>query len=155
MKKLILLSFIIISTFTFGQVGIGTTTPLSTLDINGNISFKVVDINGSNAANKTIISDGFYVNLRPNNGGPNNGNDFILPNAVDVPGRTYILRNVKNFDDAYIYSTGPSLLFAGNSRTASAQPITMGSDSANTGSDTKTLMFISDGSNWTYGPYGF
>ncbi len=143
------------TTLTFGQVGIGTITPLSTLDINGNVSFKVVDVNGGNSANKALINDGFYINVWPNNGGPNNGNDFILPNAFDVPGRTYILRNVKNFDDAYIYSAGSSLLFAGNSRTASSQPITMGSDSANTGSATKTLIFISDGSNWTYGPYGF
>ncbi|MEZ4792544.1 MAG: hypothetical protein R2783_03475 [Gelidibacter sp.] len=155
MKKLMLFSLIMCVTIGFGQVGIGTLTPLSTLDINGNVSFKVVDLDGRNFANKAPINDGFYLNLRPNNGGPNNGNDFELPNAALVPGRMYILRNVKNCDDAYIYSIGPSQFFAGNSRTATAQPITMGADCANTGSVTKTLMFISDGINWTYGPFGF
>ena len=137
------------------QVGIGTTTPLSTLDINGNVSFKVVDLDGGNFSNKTKINDGFYLNLRPNNGAPNNGNDFELPDAALVPGRMYIIRNVRNCDDAYIYSEAPSLMFAGNSRTASAQPILMGSDCAQTGSVTKTLMIISDGDNWTYGHFGF
>lgn len=154
MKRLILLSLILVTTITFGQVGIGTAIPLSTLDINGNVSFKVVDLDGSNFANKTPINDGFYLNLRPNNGGANNGNDFILPNATLVPGRMYILRNVKNCDDAYIYSAG-GLMFTGNSRTASGSPITMNADCPNTGAVTKTLMFISDGTNWTYGPFGF
>jgi len=154
-KKLIQFSLILLPFLGLAQVGIGTLTPLSTLDINGNVSFKVVNIDGRNLANMAQINDGFYLNLRPNNGGANNGNDFILPNAVLVPGRMYILRNVQNCDDAYIYSTGPSLLFAGNSRTASAQPITMGSDCGNNGSVTKTLIFMSDGLNWTYGPYGF
>ncbi|MEZ4803573.1 MAG: hypothetical protein R2797_12445 [Gelidibacter sp.] len=155
MKKLILYSLAMSLSVCFGQVGIGTITPLSTLDINGNVSFKVVNLDGRNFANKTPINDGFYLNLRPNNGAANNGNDFELPNAVLVPGRMYILRNVKNCDDAYIYSLGPSLIFAGNSRTATPQPITMGADCANTGSATKTLIFISDGANWTYGQLGF
>ena len=155
MKKLILISLIFIFNLSFGQVGIGTVTPLSTLDINGNVSFKVVNLDGRNFSNKTQISDGFYLNLRPNNGAPNNGNDFELPNAALVPGRMYVLRNVQNCDDAYVYSKAPSLMFAGNSRTASSQPITMGADCGNTGAQTKTLMFISDGVNWTYGHFGF
>lgn len=155
MKKIVQFSLILLPWLTFCQVGIGTNTPLSTLDINGNISFKVIDLDGGNFGNKTSINDGFYLNLRPNNGAPNNGNDFELPNAALVPGRMYIVRNIKNCDDAYIYSVAPSLIFAGNSRTASAQPILMGSDCAQTSSETKTLTFISDGDNWTYGHFGF
>ena len=36
--------------FGFSQVGINTTNPLSTLDINGNLSVKTVILNGSSSA---------------------------------------------------------------------------------------------------------
>lgn len=155
MKRLVQFSLILLPLMLFCQVGIGTIAPLSTLDINGNVSFKVIDLDGGNFGNKTSINDGFYINLRPNNRAPNNRNDFELPNAALVPGRMYIVRNVQDCYDAYIYSVAPSSMFAGNSRTATTQPITMGSDCEQTGSLTKTLIFISDGDNWTYGHFGF
>ncbi|WP_412986680.1 hypothetical protein [Pontimicrobium sp. IMCC45349] len=154
MKSTVFVLVLFFLQLSYGQVGIGTTNPQSTLDVNGNLSLKVVDVEGGNFANKANIDDGVYINLKPNNGAVNNGNDFELPDAALFPGRIYILRNVKDCDDAYIYSVSGSF-FAGNSRTASTEPITMNADCATTGAVTKTLIFISDGINWTYGHLGF
>lgn len=141
----------ICSALSYSQVGIGTTTPQSTLDINGNLSIKVVTLVGGNFANKTEIDDGTYINLQPNNGGVNPGNDFELPAAGDVPGRIYILRNVTDTEIAYIYTDG-GLIFTGDSRTNTAEPYQMEPDAdANGGSPSKTLIVISDGANWTFG----
>ncbi|WP_460217756.1 hypothetical protein [Psychroserpens sp. MEBiC05023] len=151
MKKIVLIAALFCSVFCFAQVGIGTTNPKSTLDINGNLSLKVVDLNGGNFANKTPIDNGTYINLNPNNGGVNAGNDFELPDAAAVPGRIYILRNRKDADAAYIYSAGGDM-FTGDSRTAVTQPYQMDSDAdANGGSPSKTIIVISDGINWTVG----
>lgn len=139
------------STMSFAQVGIGTTTPQSTLDINGNLSLKVITLVGGDFANKTEIDDGTYINLQPNNGGANPGNDFELPDAAAVPGRIYILRNVTDTEIAYIYTAGGSI-FTGDSRTNTPEPYPMDPDAdANGGSPSKTMMVISDGANWTFG----
>ena len=153
MKRIVLLAILLTGFSCFGQVGVGTTTPLSTLDINGDLSLKVVYADGGSFVMKTQIDDAVYFNLRPNFMGSGN-NDFELPNAGSVPGRIYILRNIQNCDNAFIYSAGGEF-FAGNSRTLTAQPLTMEPDCFNTGSVTKTLIFVSDGINWTYGHLGF
>lgn len=151
MKRLILIVFLMYSCIGFSQVGIGTTTPQSTLDINGNLSIKVVTLIGGDFGNKTAIDDGTYINLQPNNGGPNPGNDFELPAAADVPGRIYILRNITDNEVAYIYTAG-GLIFTGDSRTNTAEPYPMDPDAdANGGSPSKTMVVISDGTNWTFG----
>ena len=135
----------------FSQVGINTTTPLSTLDINGNLSVKEIGIINSNVAGSSIfyggpigsakpINDGVYISLTPNTG----NQEFILPNAVNVPGRIYILRNISNSVDAKIYTFGGSF-FAKNSSTLTTLPLTMPYNS-----NLKTIIVISDGENWTY-----
>lgn len=135
----------------FCQVGINTTTPLSTLDINGNLNVKEIGIfnalvpgsgtlNGGTFASKTNINDGVYISLTPTPG----LTDFQLPNATLVPGRIYILRNISNTQNAFIYSIAGSF-FATNSNGVTPQPLTMASNAV-----TKTMMFISDGLNWTY-----
>lgn len=151
MKKIILIVFMMSMSVSFSQVGIGTTTPQSTLDINGNLSLKVVTLVGGDFGNKTSIDNGTYINLQPNNGGPNPGNDFELPDAAIVPGRIYILRNVTDTEVAYIYTAG-GLIFTGDSRTNTPEPYPMDPDAdANGGSPSKTMMVISDGANWTFG----
>ena len=135
----------------FSQVGINTETPLSMLDINGNLSLKVVNLNGGPGGSATPIDDGIYINLNPTTG----NEEFILPNAANVPGRIYIMRNITDNINAEIYSFGGSF-FPGDSRIASAAPIVMTPDNAGDGGDrTKTLIFVSDGINWTYGHLGF
>ncbi|WP_178990656.1 hypothetical protein [Winogradskyella schleiferi] len=144
----------------FAQVGVGTTDPKSTLDINGNLSLKVVSLNGGPGGSATPIDDGVYINLSPT---PFNV-EFILPDATTVPGRIYILRNISDSENALIYTFGANAtagagveFFRGDGRNSQGPlgSVTMAPDIGNDGGDiTKTLIFISDGSNWTYGHLG-
>jgi hypothetical protein len=137
--------------FAFSQVGVNTDTPLSMLDINGNLSLKVVNYNGGPTGGAaTPINDGIYINLEP----LSSNLDFILPNAAAFPGRIYILRNITDAHDARIFSSGGTF-FAGNSNGSTAAPIVMEHVGGGGESTTKTLIFISDGINWTYGHLGF
>ena len=148
MKKIALVFFLMIGTVCFSQVGIATTSPQSTLDINGNVSFKVVDLNGGPFGSPQAISDGFYINLVPI--GVNT--DYILPDATNYPGRMYILRNITNDKIAYIKSAGGSF-FGGDTR-IHIDTLVMDPDiDGNGGDPSKTVTVISDGSNWTYGHF--
>lgn len=150
MKIIITVLMFLMMLCGFSQVGINTDTPLSMLDINGNLSLKVVNYNGGPGGNATPIDDGIYLNLEPSAGNL----EFILPDAATLPGRIYILRNISDANDAQIYSFGGQF-FAGNSNGASLAPIIMEHLGGGGTSDTKTLIFISDGINWTYGHLGF
>lgn len=153
MKKILGIVILMSSLYSFAQVGIGTTTPLSTLDINGNLSVKHVILTG--AATPTLIDDGVYISVNPTV----NDQEFQLPDPRTYPGRIYIIRNVQDAVNADITMdpvaiTAGVLFFAGDSSGGYAGPVDM--DSALfSGHRTKTLIFISDGSNWTYGTLGF
>lgn len=121
---------------TSAQVGINTNLPMSTLDVNGNLSVKVVNLNGSAVA--TPIDDGIYISLNP----LANDQVFNLPNPTTYPGRTYILRNVNNTYTAAL-TTSAGLLFPKGSTTGSA--IVYMYENNN-----RTLFVMSDGFNWTY-----
>lgn len=140
-----ILSWFITLPITAQAVGINTTEPKSTLDINGNVSFKVETLDGGSAGSATPIDDGYFISLIPQGGSP----EFLLPNASLVPGRMYILRNISNTETAQIFSAGGAF-FANNSSGTTAPPV----DLVNSG-NTKTLYFYSDGTNWIYGKYGF
>ncbi len=126
------------------QVGINTVTPLSTLDINGNLSVKTIGIpvnfNGGPAGSATPIVDGVYISLTPTAG----NQEFIIPDAVTFPGRIYILRNISNTIAAQLYSFGGQF-FAKDSNTATPAPLIMPANAL-----MKTVILISDGANWTY-----
>ena len=135
----------------WSQVGINTTTPLSTLDINGNLNVKEIGLINVNVAGSatfyggppgsaTQINDGVYISLTPTGG----SDEFILPNAVNVPGRIYVLRNISNSVNARIYTFGGGL-YAKDSSTVTAVPLTMPFNTVQ-----KTIIVISDGANWTY-----
>lgn len=144
----------------FGQVGVGTITPLSTLDINGNLSLKVVNYNGGPGGGATPISDGIYLNLVPSAGNV----EFLLPDARNVPGRIYILRNITDIHSAVIYTLGNNPtpgagveFFPGDSRVSLGPnaPLNMLPDASGTGGVfSKTLIVVSDGNNWTFGHLG-
>lgn len=152
MKNIIILITLILCTNNLlAQVGVGTTDPKSTLDINGNLSLKVVSLYGGPSGTASSIDDGVYINLTPTSGNA----DFELPNPTTVPGRIYILRNVTDTETAYILTQGGAGVefFAGDSTTSST--VVNMTTSVGIGSVNKTLIFISDGSNWTYGKLSF
>nr|WP_321232248.1 hypothetical protein [uncultured Psychroserpens sp.] len=160
MKKIVMLTVFLCSLMSFSQVGVGTTDPKSTLDINGNLSLKVVNYNGGPGGSATPIDDGIYLNLQPTAGNV----EFILPDATTVPGRVYIMRNIDDNITAVIYTFGGNAtpgagveFFRGDGRISEGPngSVSMTSDTAADGGDvTKTLIFVSDGSNWTYGHIG-
>lgn len=129
---------------SFAQVGINTVMPLSTLDINGNLSIKTIGIStpflGGPSGSATPITDGIYISLTPVSGAV----EFLVPNAVLFPGRMYFLRNISNTVTAKIYSLGGQF-FAKDSNTATPSPLNMPPNAA-----LKTVILISDGANWTY-----
>lgn len=72
MKKirlsLVLMMLLFVSCMSYAQVGINTTTPLSMLDVNGNMSVKVVNLSGNGTGNSGAavnISDGIYISITP------------------------------------------------------------------------------------------
>lgn len=143
-KILFILAVLAFPVVSIAQVGINTTTPLSTLDLNGNLSVKTIGIPtplyGGPAFNATPIDDGVYISLTPTAG----NTEFYLPNAASVPGRIYILRNISNSVDATLYAAGGQF-FAKDSNTATTQPLVMPANAL-----VKTVIVISDGLNWTY-----
>jgi len=132
------------------QVGIGTADPKSTLDINGNLSLKVVSLNGGPSGSATPIDDGVYINLTPTV----SNEEFILPDATTVPGRIYVLRNIADSIQADIYTFGAGVEFFAGDSTSGTNVVNM-TTAVGGGNANKTLIFISDGSNWTYGKLGF
>lgn len=146
MRKITLVLTLVFGLALNAQVGINTDTPLSTLDINGNLSVKHISLTG--AGTPTLIDDGVYISISTTAAGQR----FQLPDATLVPGRVYILRNVTNVHDAIIETAGAGVeFFAGNNSTSGTATVTL----QGTNTSTKTLIFISDGSNWTYGMLGF
>lgn len=136
MKFLSYIFILFISQFAFSQVGINTIVPLSTLDINGNLSLKVVNLTGSAAP--TLINDGVYISINP----LATDQEFKLPSAVLFPGRIYIIRNIQNAITAKLTSTAGNL-FPKNSTTGTTE-IYMYEGNL------RTITIISDGLNWTY-----
>ena len=136
-----LLLFFGVKFSVFSQVGINTTTPMSTLDINGNLSLKTVTLNGNGTGNggiAVLIDDGVYISLNP----LATDDKFQLPNPTLFPGRVYIIRNIQNGVTAQLITT-TNLLFPKNSTVGSSQ-IYMYEGNL------RTIIVISDGQNWTY-----
>lgn len=145
MKNYIKLASIFVFTLlvqnSYAQIGINTTIPLSTLDINGNLSVKVVNLTGNgtgSGGSSVLINDGVYISLNPSV----TDDKFALPNATLFPGRMYIIRNVNNSITAQLITVS-GLLFPKNSTTGSTN-IYMYEGNL------RTITVISDGLNWTY-----
>ena len=132
---------LLFSGLSFSQVGINTTTPLSTLDINGNLSVKTVTLNGTNSGgggSATLINDGVYISVRP----LATDDKFQLPNPSLFPGRIYIIRNIQNSVTAQLTTTS-GMFFPKNSTTGSSNLYMYEGN-------LRTVIVISDGVNWTY-----
>jgi hypothetical protein len=132
---------LLFSGLSFSQVGINTTTPLSTLDINGNLSVKTVTLNGTNSGgggSAALINDGVYISVRP----LATDDKFQLPNPTLFPGRVYIIRNIQNSVTAQLTTTS-GMFFPKNSTTGSSNLYMYEGN-------LRTVIVISDGVNWTY-----
>lgn len=128
------------------QVGINTITPLSTLDVNGNVSLKVLTLNGTNTGGggtATLINDGVYINLTPTPG----NRQFYLNDPATTPGRVYILRNITDSETVELYTAGGKRFFNKTTKNGSAVngPISLPPNSVG-----KSIIIVSDGINWTY-----
>jgi hypothetical protein len=127
-----------------GEVGVGTTTPASTLSVAGSISGNITNINSSNdpGVSYTVSSTDYVIliNTRPQaQGGINSELTLTLPLAASYPGRIIVVKDSAGYANV-------------NSITISKA----GSDTIEGVSDTITLnkiaqftRLISDGSsNW-------
>ena len=125
----------------FAQIGINTTTPLSTLDINGNLSVKVVNLSGNGTGgtgSSVLINDGVYISITP----AAQDDKFELPNPTLFPGRMYVIRNINNTLTAQLITT-TNLLFSKNTTIGSASVYMYENNN-------RTVTVYSDGLNWTY-----
>lgn len=137
----IFLAFLFVTNLSFSQVGINTTNPLSTLDINGNLSVKTVTLDGTNTGgggSATLINDGVYISIRP----LATDDKFQLPDPTLYPGRIYIIRNIQNSVTAQLTTTS-GMLFPKNSTVGSTNLYMYEGN-------LRTVIVISDGFNWTY-----
>lgn len=132
-------------------VGINTNDPKSTLDINGNLSVKVVTIPiASGDTSIQSISDGVYISVNPQV----NDQEFRLPAAGSVPGRIYFIRNISTLTARLTTSGGVFFTRFGDtfsgatdlymySTTFSSDPMFVLKNSW------RNISLISDGTNWT------
>ena len=134
--SMILIAVVCTASSGFAQVGINTTNPISTLDINGNLSVKVITLNGSGST--TLISDGVYISVNPQAA----DQEFQLPSPITYPGRIYILRNINNTNTAKLTTAAANFFFKGTT-TFGTSTLYMYDNHY------RTLIVISDGSNWT------
>lgn len=120
-----------------GDVGVGTITPHTKLEVNGIISSTPITLNTDNS---NITSTVTSVNPQTNDG------DFFLPNPEDVPGAIIFVRNINTNNTAEIKTNSGTIINASNVSGANNFYM-VGLDNNSTKS--KTVIFISDGSNWT------
>jgi len=108
-----------------GDVGIGTTLPVSTLDINGSVGYKVTTITSATTLDNTH-------NIVLSNTGPYT---VTLPAAASNTGRVYSIKNIDSDCD--------DITIDGNSTETIDGSETYVLDSYN-----NVVRIISDGSNW-------
>lgn len=127
-KNFLVILICICAMSTFAQVGIGTTSPVSTLDIRGSLSFNNRTFTGSTTAastDKTLMFTG------------TSAATVTLPDATICTGRVYTIKN------ASTASPLPVLTIAATS----SQTID-GSTTWTLGDNKEVLTVESDGSNW-------
>lgn len=125
-NPIILLLCTICAITTSAQVGIGTTTPNSTLDINGSLATKITSF----SANYTAGATDYHLIFTGTSAAT-----LTLPTASSITGRTYTIKNASS-DTAVL-----------TINTTSSQTID-GATSQVMGNYMQTMTVISDGSNW-------
>lgn len=138
MRRIVVTITILAGMILNGQVGINTDTPLSTLDINGNLSIKHLTLpeNGTDTGLQ-LIDDGVYISVNPQV----QDQEFRLPDANTVPGRIYIVRNISNTLTARLTSAG-GLFFKKDSTNDGRTELFMYENNL------RTVIAYSDGVSW-------
>jgi hypothetical protein len=128
-----------------GTVGIGTVAPASTLQVNGTIAIGVTMglAGGPIATPVPLVNEKSYIGCSP---ADNTNNFYQLPNPASCTGRIYYIRN--NSSSFFVnIVTAAGNIFPGSSNTvAPGNTYTL-----QTSSSVKTVICISDGTNWTVG----
>lgn len=132
MKNLIVIGIVLFYTNVKAQIGIGTTSPNSTLDIRGSVSGNVQIFSTTYTATGTDYHLIFTGSL---------ATTITLPTAVGVTGRLYTIKNA---------STNSSVLTIA---TTSSQTIDAGTTLL-LNNAYQTVTVTSDGSNWHIVGYG-
>jgi len=127
-NKLLSGCFLLLSVTSFSQVGIGTTSPNSTLDVRGSISTNYRTFTTSSTA---AITDNVLVFTG------SSAATLTLPSAASISGRTYLIKN------ASLTGPIPVLTIA----TTSSQTID-GLTSWTLNALYQTITVVSNGSNW-------
>lgn len=128
MKKLLTSVMLLLSIYASAQIGIGTTTPNSTLDVRGSLSTNLRTFTTSTTAATTdnvLVFTG------------TSAATLTLPSAVSIAGRSYQIKNAS--------LTGPTPLLT--IATTSAQTID-GLTSWTVNGLYQSLTIVSNGSNW-------
>ncbi len=126
MKQLFMAMLLVVSSLTQAQIGIGTTSPNSTLDVRGSISGKYTAFSTATTA---TISDNMLVFTGTS------AATLTLPDATTIQGRYYWIKNT---------SSNSSTL---NIATTSSQTID-GLSSWSLTQTNKALRIVSNGANW-------
>ena len=130
-----------------GDVGIGKSTPTSTLDVNGSISAKVItnlESFATSAVNALPIGNAYYVTLAP---GVYDAY-YQIPAAASCPGRMMIIRKMDGCCafNARLVSPGSFFNYLGKVNDELFSEIKLGSFW--NGVDPTAVQLISDGTNW-------
>jgi hypothetical protein len=121
-------SFLLLLHFnSFAQVGIATTTPLSTFEVNGSIGQTISIVNSD------LTLDGTHSVIICDNGSITR--TITLPNSIGIKGRIYSIKRSENSTENVIIATSSSQLIDGESNFVLSQA-------------KETISVISDGANW-------
>ncbi|MFM6943682.1 MAG: beta strand repeat-containing protein, partial [Bacteroidota bacterium] len=121
---IIAVSMAVCSATTYAQVGIGTTSPVSTLDVRGSASFNTRSVTATTtltSTDHTIIYSGTAIGT------------LTLPSAAACAGREIWIKNASTY--VVTIATSSSQTIDGNSTWSIP-------------SQYETVLFMSDGTNW-------
>jgi hypothetical protein len=100
MKNIYITLFSLLCLTINAQVGVGTTLPKSTLDINGSIGYKIEEI----SANKTLGINDFYINYT----GASIAT-ITLPSDNNITGRIYYIKNSSSVNVSVIATNSQTI----------------------------------------------
>lgn len=126
-------------------VGIATGTPNSTLQVDGSIAVGVSMglAGGAIGSPVSLASLKAYIGCSP---ADNTNNFYQLPDPTTCAGRIYYIRNNSGSFFANIVTAGGSIFGGSSATVAGGNTYTLNPTSA-----AKTVICISDGTNWTIG----